>query len=123
MFCPSDVLLASVPMPRRTPASSSAREGATPEPSRRLLIGLCTTPTPAAARREMSSESSQMPCAALTQHVQRLKMRDKASPVLLVAQHRLRLALCEMRLQQDVVFLGKPCALERSAGISRASFW
>ncbi len=43
-----------------------------------------------------------------TQYVQRLKMRDNAPPVLLIAEHRLRLALGEMRLQQDVVFLGKP---------------
>jgi len=65
MFCPSDVFVASVPIARFRPASSIARAGATPEPIRRLLIGLWTTLAPASARRAMSCSSIHMPCAAL----------------------------------------------------------
>ncbi len=65
MFCPSDVLLASVPTPTTMPFSIILRTGATPDPSRRLLHGLWATRTPRCANRAISSSPSQMAWAAL----------------------------------------------------------
>src|SRR5258707_13646292 len=65
MFCPSEVLLASVPTPTAMLLFSILRTGATPEPSRRLLEGLCAPRTPDWPSLLMSSSSSQIACAAL----------------------------------------------------------
>jgi len=53
----------SVPSPTATPRSSSSRTGAMPQPSRRLLPGLCATAPPASASIFMSSSDSHTPCA------------------------------------------------------------
>ena len=59
MFWLSDEAEPSVPMPTLTLWSSMARAGATPDPSRKLLPGLCATDAPLSARSAMSSSSSQ----------------------------------------------------------------
>ena len=65
MFCPSEVLLASVPIPSPTPATCIRCRGATPEPSLRLLMGLCEMPAPCPVSRAISGSDSQTPCAPL----------------------------------------------------------
>src|SRR5258708_6295665 len=65
MFCPSEVLLAAVPTPTAMLLFSILRTGAPPDPSRRLLEGLCATRTPDWPSLMMSSSSRQIACAAL----------------------------------------------------------
>ena len=45
----------STPRPTRTPASSIARTGAMPAPSRRFEVGQCATPVPVEAKRPTSA--------------------------------------------------------------------
>ena len=54
----------SEPRARFTPASISSRTGATPEPMRRLLHGLCCTLAPDSARSRISSASSHTACTS-----------------------------------------------------------
>lgn len=49
MSCPSDEHAPSHPRQTFTPALRYLRSGATPEPRRRLLAGLCTIDAPASA--------------------------------------------------------------------------
>ena len=55
--------LPSTPSPTRTWASSMARTGATPAPSRRFEVGQCATPTPASPKVATSSSERWTQCA------------------------------------------------------------
>ncbi len=57
----SSVMASSVPRQMGMPRERIARNGMTPLPRRRLLIGLCATRLPASAMRSRSSSSTQMP--------------------------------------------------------------
>ncbi len=56
----------STPRPTRAPASTNARTGATPAPSRRLEVGQWATPVPVSAKRRTSCSERWTQCAHQT---------------------------------------------------------
>ena len=102
----SDDRQPSVPIPNVTPRSRILRVAASPEPSLRLLPGLCATEAPASASRPMSSSSSQIACAAVkfgAEQPELVQMADQRRAVALDADHRLHLRFRDVHLHADAV--------------------
>src|SRR5258708_6221560 len=112
MFCPSEVLLASVPTPTAMLLFSILRTGATPDPSRRLLEGLCATRTPDWPSLLMSSSSSQIACAALRRSDR--KPRVSRCPTRLLP-YRVHPSAAWARDSARWVCSGTPCSLATCA--------
>src|SRR5882724_5045429 len=110
MFWPSEVLVASVPMPTVTPARSISRTGATPEPSRRLLDGDAVRGEPVDV---VALQPDRMRDAQpVRQEAERLEMRSQARAITRPPDRGLRARLGQMRLQADTIFQGEPAACD-----------
>ena len=119
-FWLSDDRQPSVPMPSVMPRSRILRAAAMPEPSFRLLPGLCATDAPAVGepRHVVVVEPDRMRGGEVRrQKTELVQMADQRRAVFSRTDHRLHLRFGHMHLHADAVCLGEVAAPMMNASL------